>query len=191
LLLLFLIGGFFTPYFVVLPIYAKTIFGGDSGTLGALMAAAAVGSLFGTLTLLVQEDLDLTSATLFATAVAGVAVAVFAFNTTLWLAYVLLVIIGYGLILSAAALNVILQTVSEPRFRTRVMQFYAMAYSGVVPFSGLAIGALAHRIGTERALFWFAVSGLTGTACLAGSLPVVRRRARPLRRWVLSPFFSR
>ena len=192
LLLLVVLAGSFTPYFVVLPVYAKTIFAGDATTLGNLMSAAGVGCLLATLTLFwISEKVDLTYVTLWAALTAGVALAFFALNTNLLLGYFLLGVVGYGIILTGAALNIILQTVCEPRYRTSIMSLYAMAYAGVIPFASLALGWATHQVGTPTALHYWALAGVGGVLFLTGRLPTVRRRLRPLWRRGLPTLLSK
>ncbi len=78
----------------------------------------------------------------------GLALAAFAYLTFFPLALVLMVAVGGGVILAAASVSTILQTIVADRLRGRVAGFFTLAFLGVAPLGNLAAGALA---GTSRA----------------------------------------
>ena len=192
LVMLFVVAVCFTPNFVVMPVYAKTVFQGDASTLGNLMAAAGLGSMLATVVLLwIGERVNLTVVTMLAAFAGGVSLAVFALSTDLWVAYALIAIVGFSVVTASAGLNIVLQTVCEPRHRTAIVSLYSMSYAGMVPFSSLALGWASNAFGTPQALHGFAVVGTVAVALLIGRLPPVRRKLRPIHRKVLLPLLSR
>lgn len=143
-----------TPYVVLLPVYAKVVFHGDAQTLGLLLSSAGLGAVFGTIFLASRKGVDkLRNITIFAGTSAGIALMGFAFSTILWLSVVLMVLAGFGVVVTAASTNMSLQTIVEGRFRGRVMSMYTIAYLGMSPLGGLAAGVLADHIGTPSTLF--------------------------------------
>lgn len=165
LLFLALVSFMATPYLVLLPVYAKDVFHGSAQTLGLLMSSAGLGAIVGTIFLASRKNLGkLRSVTLFAGTCAGIALMGFAFSTTLWISVLLMVLVGFGVVVTAASTNMSLQTAVEGRFRGRVMAMYTIAYLGVSPLGGLAAGVLADRIGTPDALF------IGGLLCALGGL---------------------
>jgi predicted MFS family arabinose efflux permease len=79
-----------------------------------------------------------------------------------------------------ASSNTILQTISDPDKRGRVMSYYTMAFMGMTPFGSLFGGAIAARFGAPRAL------AVSGVVCVAAAgvyfayLPSIRRALRPI-----------
>ena len=54
-----------------------------------------------------------------------------------------MVAVGGGVILAAASINTILQTIVPDRLRGRVAGFFTLAFLGMAPLGNLAAGALA------------------------------------------------
>ncbi len=152
-----------TPYVVLLPVYAKEVFHGDAQTLGLLMSSAGLGAIFGTIFLASRKNVaKLRNITIFAGTTAGVALMGFSYSTVLWLSVMLMVLAGFGVVVTAASTNMSLQSIVEGRFRGRVMSLYTIAYLGISPLGGLVAGVLADHIGTPGTLF---IGGLICTLC--------------------------
>ena len=151
-----------SPYSALMPIYAMDIFGGGPHTLGFLLAAAGAGALASTLYLAGRATIRGLGRVIAGSALAcGVALAAFAYLTVFPLSLLLMVVIGGGVILTAAAVNTILQTIVPDRLRGRVAGFFTLAFLGVAPLGNLAAGALADAIGVQAT---FALNGLLATA---------------------------
>lgn len=164
LLFLTLVSFMVTPYVVLLPVYAKEVFHGNAQTLGLLMSSAGLGAIAGTIILASRKNIDkLRNITLFAGTCAGIALMAFAFSTNIWLSVMLMVLVGFGVVVTAASTNMSLQAIVEGRFRGRVMSMYTIAYLGMSPLGGLAAGMLADRIGVPSTLF------VGGLLCVLGS----------------------
>src|SRR5262249_44393362 len=101
----------------------------------------------------------------------SLALAAFAFTQHLWLALLILPVIGAGLMLSSSSANTILQTVVSEDLRGRVMAFYSVAVLGTQPFGSLLAGILGDRIGTRNTIVASAV------VCLLASVWFGLRRA--------------
>ncbi len=161
------------PYAVLMPVFARDILGGGPNTLGFLMAAAGVGALVGALYLASRVTVRGLGTLIASTAVVtGAGLAAFSESRSPWLSYLLMVVVGFGMIVVAASSNTVLQTVVEDDKRGRVMSLYAMAFLGMSPFGNLLAGALAHRIGAPATVL------LGGVACIAGGLEFARRLPR-------------
>ncbi len=94
---------------------------------------------------------------------AGAALIGFSASSVLWLSLVFLAVFGAGLVVTAASINTILQTLAEDDKRARVISMYVMCFIGVAPIGNFSAGALAESIGAHRTL------GLCGLcAALAG-----------------------
>jgi predicted MFS family arabinose efflux permease len=158
-----------------MPLFAKTILGGDARTFGLLVGSAGVGSLIGGLYLASRASTDgLDRKVSRAAILSGIALALFALNSRLGLAFPILMALGFSVVFIAAGSNTLLQTWVRDDMRGRVMATFSMAFLGVAPLGSLAVGSLAHAVGVRPALV--ACGILT---VLAGLVHVYRRRAHP------------
>ncbi len=143
-----------TPYVVMMPLYARTIFHGDAQTLGLLVSSAGVGSLLAGIFLATRASIDgLARRVSLAATVSGGALALFALNTHHGLAYPILMVMGFCVVLIAAGSNTLLQIWVRDDMRGRVMATFSMAFLGVAPLGSLVVGSLAHGMGIRPTLF--------------------------------------
>ncbi len=181
LLLLALVSLVGMPYSVLLPIFALQVFHGGAHTLGLLMGSTGVGALIAALTMAARRSiLGLGGRIGLASLLFGTAMFVFALSRNLALSLLMLLVIGFAMMQHMAASNTILQTISAPAMRGRVMSYFSMSFMGMTPFGSLFGGAIAARFGAPRAL---AVSGLICIAAAASYfavLPSIRRALRPI-----------
>lgn len=165
LMLVATVSFFVAPYVAMMPLYAKTIFGGDARTLGLLVSSAGAGSLLASLFLATRTDIDgLARRVSLATMTAGIALAAFAVNSAHALAYPILMVLGFSVVLVAAGSNTLLQSWVRDDMRGRVMATFSMAFLGIAPIGSLVVGSLAEAVGVRTALF------LCGAATLAAGL---------------------
>jgi MFS family permease len=168
------------PYASLMPVYAKNIYGGGPQTLGFLLAAAGVGALASTLYLAGRATVrGLGRVIAGAATTCGLALAAFAYLSFYPLALLLMVAVGGGVILAAASVNTILQTIVPDALRGRVAGFFTLAFLGMAPLGNLAAGALANAIGVQGT---YLVNGLVATAAgllLWRALPALRELMRP------------
>jgi len=154
-----------SPYSSLMPIYAKDIYGGGPHTLGWLLSAAGAGALASTVYLAGRDTIvGLGRVIALAIVTAGLALAAFAFLRVLPVGVLLMTLVGGGVILAAASINTVLQTIVEDRLRGRVLGFFTMAFLGVAPLGNLAAGALARQFGAP------ATFAFNGIVCAAAGL---------------------
>jgi MFS family permease len=164
LLLLGLVSLTGAPYFVLLPVFAKSILHLDARGLGLLMGAAGAGSLTGALRLSVRSHTrGLRRTVALSATVAGLGLLALSQSHALWPAVIALVPIGFGLTSQLASTNTLVQTNVPDAMRGRVVSVYAMMFMGLMPFGALLAGAVAQRIGVS------ATVAAGGTACLIGA----------------------
>ncbi|MDD5388455.1 MAG: MFS transporter [Gallionellaceae bacterium] len=143
-----------TPYVVMMPLYARTIFDGDARTLGLLVSSAGAGSLMASLFLASRASVEgLARQVSMAATLGGVALALFALNSQHALAYPILMALGFSVVLIAAGSNILLQNWVRDDMRGRVMSVFSMSFLGIAPLGSLAVGSLAHVIGIRPTLF--------------------------------------
>src|SRR3990172_207149 len=135
------------------PYLGRDVFHGGSETLGYLIGAGGFGAVSGMVHLAVRPSVrGLLSQIPFAGGAAGIALIVFSFSESLWIALPMLYFVGMGTMITAASTNTALQTIMEDRMRARVVSIYMMAFLGVTPLGGLFAGTLAERIGPPATL---------------------------------------
>lgn len=170
LLLVAAVSFLITPYVVMMPLYARNIFDGDARTLGLLISSAGAGSLGASLFLASRRGIDgLAYGVTPAATLAGAALALFALNPWHALAYPILAVLGFCVVLVAAGSNTLLQSWVRDDMRGRVMAAFSMAFLGIAPLGSLAVGSLAHSIGIQPTLF------LGGALTIAAGLVHARR----------------
>lgn len=172
-------------YQTLMPMFVQQVFGGDSRTLGLLVGSAGLGALGGTLLLASRQSMrGLAPLITIASALAGFGLLIFSMTPSVALAMCALLPVGFGIIVTAAGTNTILQRVVEDRLRARVSSIYLMCFIGTAPLGSLTLGALAERLGPSLPTAVFALACIASAArlwwvraSLAHGLEVEYRRA--------------
>ena len=154
LLLLMTLGLFTAPWQSLMPIFAAETFSGDSRTFGFLIGAVGLGAVMGTFVLAARSSVRGLGRVVAATTVtAGAALIGFSLSETLWVSLAFLALFGAGLVVTAASINTILQTLAEEDKRARIISMYVMCFLGFAPIGNFIAGALAESIGVHWTLF--------------------------------------
>ncbi|HAM09212.1 MAG: MFS transporter [Bacteroidetes bacterium GWE2_41_25] len=181
ILLLGLVNMMVMFYSTLMPVFAKEILAGDSHTYGFLIGAAGFGALLGALFLASRETvLKLGRIVPAAVIVFGTGLIILSFSRIFILSLIVMVFVGMGLMLQAAASNTILQTITDDDKRGRVMSFYTMAIMGTAPFGSLLAGTLAKTIGTPYTIFIGGIVSITGALFFLRKLPGLKKIVRPI-----------
>lgn len=143
-----------TPYIVLMPYYAKEVFHGNAQTLSLLMGSSGLGALAGAMFLVSRKGvMPLSRLVTKAPYLAACAVMAFSFSQILWLSIPLLTLAGFGVLLTAASSNTLIQTLVHDHYRGRIMSFFSMAFLGMAPLGSLIGGALGKHVGVPATLF--------------------------------------
>jgi MFS family permease len=181
LVLLALVSAMGMPYTVLMPVIASKVFHGGPHTLGFLMTASGVGAVVGALYLASRRTvLGLGRVMVMATLAFGTGLVGFGLARSMWVALLVLPIVGAGFMIEMASTNTILQTITEERMRGRVMAFYTMAFLGMAPIGSLLAGVVAARIGAPATIVLGGVACLAGAIWLSTRLPLLRNEVRPI-----------
>lgn len=181
LLLLAVVNMAAMPLMVLMPIFAASVLGGGSDTLGLLTAAMGLGALLGALRVAHRKSvLGLGRQIAWSGGLFGLSLIAFSLSQLLWLSLLLLVVAGFVLMLETASSNTILQTIVDDDKRGRLMSFYAMAFLGAAPLGSLAAGSLAAHLGVARAVQIAGMMCILGAAVFAWRLSALRELVRPI-----------
>jgi MFS family permease len=154
LLLLMMVSFFSAPWQSLMPIFAGETFAGDSRTFGFLIGAVGMGAVAGTFVLAARASVRGLGRVISATTItAGAALVGFSLSGMLWLSLVFLAVFGAGLVVTAASINTILQTLADEDKRARIISMYVMCFLGFAPIGNFTAGALAEAIGVHWTLF--------------------------------------
>ncbi len=146
-------------YPVLMPIFAKEILHGDAQTLGILMSSSGAGALVGALYLASKKTASgLEKYIYVASMVFGIGMSALYFSKGILLSTIILFIMGFGMVVTIAACNTLLQYFVDDDKRGRVMSLYTMAFVGTTPIGGLLGGLVANKIGVPYTLL---LCGLT------------------------------
>ena len=158
-----------SPYTVLMPIFARDVFGGDAHTLGFLVGSAGLGAVIGTAFLTTRPNVfELSKLVPFTSAAAGIALMLVGISKSYWVSLMFMACLGFGIIVTAASVNMMLQTLVDEDKRGRIISFYAMAFLGMAPIGGLIAGSLAGQLGAP------ATAIIDGCCCLLGTLALTR-----------------
>jgi MFS family permease len=180
---------------VLMPIFAGHFGGPKHGdtVLGLLMSSSGVGAIAASVYLASRKTVvGLGTVIAIAAAVFGAALIAFGFSSWLWLSMIILAFGGWGMVMTFASGNTVLQTLAEEDKRGRVMSFFTMAFIGMTPFGNLTAGWVArHLSGGGVDPLWQGASRtlmISGSVCLIGAgafaymLPRLRTLVWPIYR---------
>jgi MFS family permease len=168
-------------YSVLLPVFATSVYRGDSATLGYLYGAVGIGALVSATMLARRASVvGLGRWIVIASTVFGVSLIAFGFTRSAWLGIPTLAAMGFGAMLHMGSTNTLLQTFVDDRMRGRVMAFYTMAFIGTMPIGSLVSGAASQAFGPTLTLAVAGAITLLGSYGFYRSLPEFRRVLRPI-----------
>ncbi len=161
---------FGTSYVTLMPVFARDVLHGSSDLFGYLMAAVGAGALIGAISVSRLPQEVLARVPFVAAAFFGASLVAFSQSSILWLSWVLLVPVGFGMMAMGIATNTLIQGSIADDMRGRVMAYYVMAFVGMMPVSALIAGWLSLQIGAPDTL------AIGGTLCVAAAGVAYLRR---------------
>ena len=176
LLMMAIIGTLTYEFTVSLPLFAQVTLNGTATTYAKLSAALGIGSIIGAISTANRKHTNgmmlIRAAFLF-----GLAVIFFSLAPVLWVALILLLVVGYFSVCFLSLGNIILQMETLPEMRGRVMGLWAVAYLGSTPIGGPTIGWISETFSPRWGL---AVGGIA--AISAGILGAVVLKSKLLKK---------
>jgi MFS family permease len=144
------------PGIILLPAFARDVLRTGPGGFGALMACNGAGALVAALLLARRSGRGLGGREVVGAGLVFSAVLIlFATSRSTWSAAPLLALAGAGMVAQAAAANTLVQQMVPDALRGRLMSIFTLVMMGGMPLGNLAIGALAHFVGTPTAIATF------------------------------------
>lgn len=155
LLLMIMLTGFFAfPAITLMPAMAGGVLLGTSKTLGTLLMGVAIGALLASLIMASRKSPHGLGRICSRMCVCfGAAVLLFSLSPNIPAAIVLAAPIGFTMVICTVSCNSLLQLMSPPESRSRVMSLYTLAIMGFPTFGSLLAGKLGDMFGTNWALF--------------------------------------
>ena len=144
---------FGTPYMILMPMFAKNVYGWDERGLSLLMGTAGAGALTGALALAYMGDFKRKGLFLLGTLFGGGScIVAFASVASAWAALPLLFGTGFSMVCFFALGNTMLQQLVRDEMRGRVMSMWLLTFIGTLPISSVLAGASADRFGPRPTL---------------------------------------
>ncbi len=144
---------FGTPYMVLMPMFAKNVYGWDERGLSLLMGTAGAGALAGALALAYMGDFRRKGLFLLGTLFGGGScIVAFASVPRAWMALPLLFGTGLSMVSFFALGNTMLQQLVRDEMRGRVMSMWLLTFIGTMPVASVLSGAAADRFGPRPTL---------------------------------------
>ncbi len=160
----------------VFPVLAATTFHAGAQGLGLLYSAPGVGAVVAALLSgPVTRSNRLGRIIVVAISIWGVAIIVFGYVGTLWVALVLLAIAGGADSLSAVCRHTIMQRIAPNELRGRLTSLYFMVVTGGPYLGDVEAGAVANAFGAEVAIVTGGALCLVGLGAAALAFPAVWR----------------
>jgi predicted MFS family arabinose efflux permease len=131
------------PLITFLPVFAKEVLHGNSGTFTQLLYCSGIGSVCGALMVAgLNKGKGQGRTALLMLIVLGVVTIIFARSTSVLLSSVMMFFGGAAMITVFATINSLVQAICEDSMRGRVMSVYNVAFRGGMPIGMLVVGKL-------------------------------------------------
>jgi MFS family permease len=131
----------------LLPVFAATIFEGDSGTLGVLMASSGFGAVIASIVYMTGYlDMKLSKAVLYGGYGMGLSCFLFAFTKSLWLGSLMISMIGFFITFVAVGSQSEVQMKVANELRGRVSSLWTIIVLGGPAIGSLIAGILSSLI---------------------------------------------
>lgn len=168
-----------SPYSTLMPAMAVKIFGEGAGLVGIFIGAVGLGAFISAVTLARRTSLRGLARWLPASAIiAGLGSFGFGLSTNVYASVFLMMMAGFGMFMTGATCNTIIQSVVDEEKRSRVMSYYTMFFIGIAPFGHYLAGWLAEHVGVRVTFMLGGGLALVTGVVFALQLPTFRTHLR-------------
>lgn len=151
---------FASPFTVFMPVFAKDVLKGGPQTMGILMSAMGAGALIGAIYIAAKKNVgELPAVLYYAAFLESAGLLVFSVSKLMWLSVMAVALAGAGVMIFNSTVNTLLQVLTDDDKRGRVMSFFIMAFTGIIPLGGLLQGWAAGKTGVPAIVFAGALLG--------------------------------
>ncbi|MCA1622172.1 MAG: MFS transporter [Acidobacteria bacterium] len=146
------VGLFGAPYLVLMPLFARNVYGWDEAGLSLMMGTAGAGALVGALTLAYLGDLRRKGLLLLGSLFSAGACITALGAASPAAAVPLLFVTGMSVVCLFALGNTLLQQLVRDEMRGRVMSMWILTFIGTMPVGSVLSGAASDRFGPRPVL---------------------------------------
>jgi len=140
-------------YTTLMPVIAKDVLHGNSGTQGILMSTSGIGALVGSFFMASRKNIKGMPTRLIIVCLAfSIALIMFSLSGMLFLSMILITFLGLSGVMAMTTTNTLIQSTVSQEMRGRVISLYTMAFAGMSPLGSLLMGTLSSRLGAQPAL---------------------------------------
>ena len=144
---------FGAPYIVMIPLFARDVFGWGETGLAVMMGAAGIGAFFGALFLTFLGNFKRKGLLVLSGALtAGICISGFSLATHPTISLLLLAGAGFAMVCFFAVTNMLLQQLVTDQMRGRVMGIWILSFIGTMPIGNFIAGIAAERYGAPATL---------------------------------------
>ena len=168
-----------SPYATLMPAIAVKTFHQGAALVGLYIGAVGLGAFIAAVSLARRPNVrGLGKWIAMSAIIAGVGAIGFGFSHWVWLSCLLLTMEGFGMFMTGATCNTILQTLVEEEKRSRVMSYYTMFFIGVAPLGHYLAGWAADHVGAPLTFVAGGVISLATGIAFAAQLKTFRSHLR-------------
>ena len=161
------------PFATLLPVYAKDIFKGGASIFGYLNSAIGLGAIGGAFFLAsIKSSSDFKKILFSNLLIFGGALVLFSYMTNLPAGLLFVMLAGFGMMAQTTLSTTIIQTNVSGEMRGRIISFFIMAYSGMLPLGGLFVGTVSQYIGAPNTVL---AEGIAAIIIAVAFLPFLRK----------------
>lgn len=151
-----------SPYATLMPAIAVKTFNEGAHLVGLFISAVGLGAFVAAVGLARRPSVHGLGKWIAASAIiAGLGAVGFGLSRSIWLSGLLMMMAGFGMFMTGATVNTILQTIVDEEKRSRVMSYYTLFFIGIAPLGHYSAGWLAEHIGAPLT---FVVGGVISLA---------------------------
>lgn len=170
-----------SPYSTLMPAIAVKTFHQGAELVGLFIGAVGLGAVISAVGLARRPSVvGLAKWIGLAAIVAGLGAIGFSFSRWVWLSAACMMMSGFGMFMTGACCNTILQTVVDDEKRGRVMSYYTMFFIGAAPLGHFGGGWLADHIGAPLTFLAGGTIAATAGAVFMLQMPAFRTHLRPV-----------
>jgi MFS family permease len=168
-----------SPYSTLMPAMAVKVFGQGAGLVGLFVGAVGLGAFVSAVGLARRPSVRGLGRWLpIAPMVAGLGAIGFGLSANVYASVGLMMMAGFGMFMTGATCNTILQTVVDEEKRSRVMSYYTMFFIGIAPFGHYLAGWLAEHVGVRVTFVLGGSMSLVTGVVFALQMPAFRSHLR-------------